>query len=268
MERQSINTSEGLAWSPQRIRRTLEQWCKHETNSEVVGQKWPRKILRIRTEGGSSVILKLWSRPGCKAVIKRFLRSTAVNHEWSCLGRAHRRGLKVPCPLGMSHLRDRSHPYTEALVMEDLGPCTNGVLFIKECISNDQETRLRSFEGEVIDLTEGLVSAGILDTDHSLMNIIVPTEGSAWRVDLETAQIVWSSRSCPVRYGRMIGRLLVTHVFAVQPEVSRSIDFARRLAAQLPLPDSVKRNAYEYAKEMLYLQKIKTSLRVQIPFPW
>ena len=72
----------------------------------------------------------------------------------------------------------------------------------------------------------------------------------------------------PHAYGRMIGHLLTTYTFAVQPETPRVTALATRLDDRLQLPGAVLQRARRYLDRALAVQREQIGLDVRVPLPW
>ena len=105
-----------------------------------------------------------------------------------------------------------------------------------------------------MDLTEKMVENRIFDSDHSMVNIVPIQNDTAARLDLECAHIAPRRRLAERIYGLMIGRLIGSYVFTVQPDVSCMSRFSNALLDRLRPSAAVLRTAESQLQEMLSSQ--------------
>lgn len=255
---------------------TLEQMQQHVDamrvdldNSRVINRRKDCMVVRCGdVETGNSIIVKMWSRQGLKGLVRRVLRITPGFHEWRSLSRMRAAGVPVPVPLGFCNVSPSFLGYTEALFLEDLGACESASTHLKKLIQGRNEKSVIAFENELIDITEQIVRAGILDLDHGMNNIVVTQLGRLVKLDVELARrVFWPSRF-PAMYGRMLGRLIGLHAFAVQPDVDRNRRFTERLCERLSPPPGALRRAGVYVRELMRKQRDEIGLDTQLVFPW
>lgn len=152
--------------------------------------------------------------------------------------------------------------------MEDLGPTTNGVVFLKDLINSAKEEAVNEFEEKVIELTRLIVRAKILDLDHQLKNIVVNETGQVVRIDLECARRRNFVGLPAKEYGAMLSRLVCSHVYACQPEAQRSERFAADLVAALRPPENVLQHAGRGVRENLERQRQRKGIDSQLRLTW
>jgi hypothetical protein len=179
-----------------------------------------------------------------------------------------RSGIRVPALLGHERIQGMGLPFTDALFLEDLGPCTMAVKHVKKLIRERREEELQRFVGECIDMTRRIVAAGILDLDHHFMNIVATPSGRAARLDLEIAERQARGRLPSAPYGEMLGRLIGTFSYAVQPDgPDRVIAFSRALAEALDPPAAVLRAATIQFDTMRRIEREK-GFDMMLALPW
>jgi hypothetical protein len=154
------------------------------------------------------------------------------------------------------------------LFLEDLGKTISATEFVKHLIRDTHEDRVREFEVQLIKMTCAMVGAGIVDPDHGLINTVVPESGEPVRLDLEMARGSWHSALRRQAYGRMIGHLVSTYAFAVQPDTSRATAFALRLAERLRPAPRVLRDAARYVNAMMDEQLRSANIDTRLDLPW
>jgi hypothetical protein len=222
--------------------------------------------LRLHLPADDSVIVKLWQRPGARGVLRRLTRTDPASREHHALERLHRSGIPVPLPLGISRIEIDGLPFTDAFFLQDLGPCQTALHHLQLLIRAGHERAVAGFLDEVVELTAAVVEARVIDTDHHLNNMVVTAEGRLVRLDTELARAYRSPPAGP--YGEMLGRLVGSLVFAVQPEVERAIGFAESLTRRLEPGDAVLRAASAQVERMLAGQRRHRGLDTQVALPW
>jgi hypothetical protein len=235
----------------------------------VLSRRGNRLVVRWKeTASGDSIVVKMWSRPDLRGTLRRWLRIAPSDREHRNLVHLHRLGVSVPRALGVARLAPSIAGYTDALFTEDLGECETATERLKRLLRTGDERQALRLEDDVIDITRRLVEAGMLDEDHGMLNIVVPPSGQAVRLDLEIARRVFWPRLFPSSYGRMLGRLIGLHAFAVQPDVQRTSRFAQRLREALrPSPTMLERAAV-HAREMMAEQLRGRGINTRLSLPW
>ena len=150
-----------------------------------------------------------------------------------------------------------------AVVMEDLGQCMRVSDSLKGMLERGEETRIGSIDAELIGFTVGMVRLGIADPDHSTMNFVLPGENLPVRVDLELARCAGYTFAVHL-YASMVGRLIATYTFAVQPHVERAASFARQLVERLCLAKRVLREVQGHVDRELDRQREESGIDVRL----
>jgi hypothetical protein len=153
-------------------------------------------------------------------------------------------------------------------VVEDLGPLSSGLAYLKGLISEGNQSVANDFEDVVIETTVAIIRARMLDVDNNLNNFGVTRGGTVYRLDIECARRWRGFRPPRDLYGAMIGRLVYSHAFACQPALERTQIFATKLAERLDAPKSVLERAYEEIKMGLALQKHEIGVDSRLELPW
>ncbi len=237
--------------------------------AEVVYKRANRIVIRWRrADADEPIILKMWSHPDLKGKLRRLLRIASCDHEWRSLKRLERAGMAVPGPLGTSRVSPAIASYTEVLFMEDLGPCEDANGFLKQLVQAGQEQQALRFEDALIDMTQRLLDAGMLDVDHGLANIVVQASGRPVRLDVEFARLVVWPRLFAGMYGQMLGCMIGLHAFAVQPDTGRTSRFAQKLRERLRPPRRALVRAGTHAREMMRIQLQNSSIDTRLVLPW
>lgn len=235
---------------------------------EVLYRGKNRTIFRWRGDNGASLVAKFWNRPDLKGSVRRCLGIESASHEWRSLVRLDRAGLRVPRPLGRCRVPPNHQAFTEAVIMEDIGDCDYATNYLKSLISGGEEAKIQSVEQQLIDMTVAILAAGMIDTDHSLVNVVARRDGELIRMDLEMARWVGVPQIFGGMYGGMLGRLLGSYTFAVQPDDQRVRRFAQRLASQLGPPRRAMRVAQRYLDAMLAEQKARKNIDMHVANVW
>lgn len=237
--------------------------------AEVVYRSTDRILLRWHGQSsGRSTIVKLWSRPDLKGRIRRVLHLAACDHERRSMLRLLKIGMAVPYPFATGRLAPPLAGYTDVLFMEDLGPCESATEYFKRLITEGREADARRFEDAMIQMTEQIVMAGMLDYDHGFVNTVVQVSGRAVRLDFEFARWVGWPRLFTSLYGRMLGHVILLHAFAVQPDTERSRHFAARLRERLRPSPRVLARVSGYVQKWLGDQRDRRGIDTRLSLPW
>jgi len=251
------------------MRSCLDELRAGFDNAEVIYRRKNRIVIRWRGKASDeSLIIKLWSRPDLKGRLRGLLHISSCHHEWRTLVRLSAVNMAVPHPLGYCRLTPSIAGYTEALFIEDLGECASATDYLKQLIHAGQEQQVLRFENVMIEMTEQILAAGMVDVDHGLVNIVVQTSGRPVRLDFELARLVIWPLLFTTMYGDMLGRLIVLHAFAVQPDTDRTTRFAERLCEHLRPPRRSLARAGIHIQKHLKEQLENTGLDTRVTLPW
>jgi glycosyltransferase involved in cell wall biosynthesis len=249
------------------ILRIVDRAIQEAPDVEILKRGPDRLLARVR-HAGRPVVLKLWKRQGPVQWVRALTRSGSASREWQALSRLQETGLSAPLPLGHCRIGWWSVPYTHALVMEDLGKCRTSFMVVKELAVANKKAQLLRIEGELIDLTVAMLAAGVVDPDHGLANVVRTPEGRMVRLDLEIARTDLAPASAPELTGRMIGRLVGSHAYAVQPHTHLTDDFAHRLVSRLPLEKRVLAHARAEIERRLRMLREGAGVEVRLNLDW
>src|SRR4051794_20303358 len=100
-------------------------------SAQVLRQRDDAMVARIELLDGQNAIAKLWSRGGVSGFFRQISGTGPAAKEWWAMRRLHQYHVAVPVPLAHFRLPPGTLPYSEALLMEDLGDCEMAVEFIK-----------------------------------------------------------------------------------------------------------------------------------------
>lgn len=195
-----------------------------------------KTVYRTSTEGMSCVV-KLFERRGPRAMAQRLRGRLNIHNEVAALERLAPTSVTVPALLGRARLRREHAPYSDALVLSDLGDVDGLILTYWATLDEpgDHTARFDAYEQAVVALTTTMIDAGVLDRDHSMLNIVDLADGTLARIDFEVARCVPQGHREPALVGAMLGRLIGTFVYATQ-----DIDIERVQAFSASLFDAVR----------------------------
>ena len=244
------------------IREIVEAVASGEKDAEVLRRRSDCLVVRLK-HADESVVVKLWDRRGLRALVRNLSRTGNRNREWGTLERLTSKGLEVPRPLHHFRLKRRDGPFTEALVMQDLGDCTRAVNHLKELLSDGRDAERSVFDGAVIDMTHALVNdCGILDVDHHLNNIVVQPNGRIARIDFELARRVFWPRLFTASYAQMLAAIVFSYVIAAQPSVEPARAFAAALYRRLEPSAGIRASVDEIIRRRLESQREEVGVEV------
>jgi hypothetical protein len=145
------------------------------------------RVVRVHSPDGSSYIVKMWNRPGLRGLLRRLSGTAPHQREVSCLERLWDHGVAVPAPIGVARVSEPSLPYTDALVLQDLGECEVALEHVKALLAENRHAEADVFLKQVIELTAAIIEAGVVDRDQSFLNVVALPVGTPARLDLEIA---------------------------------------------------------------------------------
>jgi hypothetical protein len=253
------------------LRASLEFAAPNRTDSCQVlkGRSGDRGLmLRLTDVDGASVIAKAWKARNLTERMKSLFGWSMAQHEWQAHRYMEQAGLTVPKLLHFLRLRSQGGGCFEVIVVEDLGPTRNGLVYLKDLLAAGDDAGIRRFEERVISMTRDLVDAGLVDVDHQLRNIVVNGTERPIRIDFECARRFTRGFPPAPDYGRMIGRLVVSHAYACQPELTRTRCFARRLAQHLNPPRTVLEGAEAQIAHALARQRERIGIDSPLALDW
>ena len=223
-------------------------------------------IVRIRDAVPAPIIAKFWNRPGWRGHIRNFTRTTPGHKEYQALTLLRKADVNVPNAIALTKLKRTC--FSQVLFEEDLGECLPAIEHVKKLISCEREAALEVFLTEIVTMTMQMIEARVVDPDHSFVNIVATPSGDPARLDLELA-ICGAWRRVPTHiYGKMLGRLIGSYVFAVQPDLSRATSFAVMLSDTLNPQAKVLKIAERTIDAMLKKQKRIQGIESSFCPPW
>lgn len=218
-------------------------------------------------EDDTTVILKFWVRPGLKGRLKWALGRSSAQMEHGVLQHLHGKGMRVPRPLGLCRVPSIGKPYTEAMFMTDLGKTVRGPDYLEKLLEDGETEKAELFLDQMIRITEELLEAKVVDTDHGINNTVVTLEEEPIRIDFEVARIVADPRSEREALSRMIGRYIITYAFVVQPDMDRIVEYVKKIYERLDLDRDTRALVRAYTDAAYDLQRRDRGLDLQLDLP-
>lgn len=225
-------------------------------------------LMRISDSGGDSVIVKAYRQRDLKERLQGLSGLGMAQREWRAHQHIVQSGIRAPRLLEFLRLRLDSGERFEAIVMEDLGPTSNGMAHLKELIAQGEEEAIEGFEGRVVDLTERLLAAKVVDVDHQFRNIVVGRDREPMRVDFECARVYRGAQPPARSHGAMLGWLIVSHAFTCQPDTSRTERFAERVRQCLRPTAAVLAVAKARVERALEHQRLSNGTDSRVRLEW
>lgn len=240
---------------------------EHSDRSRLLHSKDGRHIYRVASDHGS-VIVKTWDFRSSLKRLLSFTVSRRMFREAHALKALAETPICAPRLFGKTPVAPRHWPTYYAIVMEDLGDLSTAMEYLKQLLSSGVAADQQRFEGEVICLTKSLIETGIFERDHSLNNLMVNDGGQLCRVDFECA-LVRDPNKPPVRdLGLMLGRLILTHVFAVQPATSLTKKFVERLLDNIQPPPEALTHTRRLLDTELHRQRATQGIETRLSLSW
>lgn len=203
--------------------------CGDAPDAEILRKRANTLVCRMVANNGTSVIFKLWDRPGPRGFLRRWSGTSPLARELRTL--KYMSGLRSVSPIPLASLRTRSPraQYTEAIAISDLGCCDCAAAYLKNLFMLGEAGPVVKFEDDIIMITEILLEGGFVDIDHRISNFVVPSQKCPVRIDYEhSVRVPWAA-VVPQMLGRMVGTLIGSHVYLSQPETQRTDQFVQRL---------------------------------------
>ncbi len=238
-------------------------------DAQQLKRKNGKIVCRVQASDGPPMILKLWEPQSgwVGSTLRRVLGRTPLRREAKMLEYLAAHDIPVPKVLGYGRLEPAFSPYVVGIALEDLGPLPTGLTYLKALLEESRLDEVERFEQRVIDLTAGFLAVGVADADHRLNNMLVSADGQPRRIDLELARRCWPP-AAPRLVGRMLGHLLATYIFAIQPDLTRFEPFARGLADRVRPRTAALRCIEQAVGEELRRQRHACDIDTHVHFPW
>ena len=237
-------------------------------HAEVIRSKDRKTVLRVRLDEHHTIVAKLWALTRAMHKHRRLTRTSTAVREYRVLGHLHRAGIAVPKPFGYWFVRTDSGPNQEVILMHDLGPCIMASTYLHDLVTRQEWSRQIALDKEIVAMTRGVVDAGVVDPDHSVNNIVVDERRQLFRVDLEMAGRHRRGTFLSRRYAMMLGRLIESYTYAVQPHVELSLAFCDRLARELRPSRVARSRAAAFVAKRLAEQRRTRSIDTRLALRW
>jgi hypothetical protein len=139
---------------------------------------------------------------------------------------------------------------------------------VKRVRREQGEKALTPIQDELIRSTRELLESNLIDEDHRMPNFVVRPCGSVSRVDFEMARQVRRPEDKPEKLGVMLGTLIGSYAFALQPDTSPILPFAEALARASKACAKARRIARLRVDGMLRRQSVEKGVRTSVVLPW
>ena len=238
-----------------------------DAEAHLLRDKDGRVVYRASAGPARTVIVKLLPVPPFPRRLRQAVRVRRMAREARLIDLLVAHEVRVPRMLGYATLPPQSCGPAYAKVVEDLGPGEDGMAYAQRCIHDADAARLLDFEQQVIDLTARMIELAVFDTDHGIVNFHVTADGRAYRLDLDDARQAVVPALATRLYARMVGRLVATYAFTVQPDIARANDFNQRLSQRLHFAPRVHRKAQAYIRRQLEEQRRRCGIDTRVDLP-
>lgn len=225
-------------------------------------------LARVMLDNGETAIFKFWNRPTTAGFFRRLTHTGTAWKERAALQLLHTHHLKVPEVYALLTITDTEAKHTECLIVEDLGRCADSTEFFKAAIRSNDTAAIEAFERNIISSTKTMIDCRLLDIDHRLPNYVITPEGEPVRLDFELARRIHIRQIHTKEYGLMIGTLLGSYIFAVQPNTARMEHFFNKLIDVPAPPASVLHIAAARIHDMLERQRQEIGMDITFNPPW
>lgn len=152
-------------------------------------------------------------------------------------------------------------------MIEDLGELTTAQDRVKALIAAGNMAAVDDLEDRIVNLTCEMVAAGVVDSDHSMLNLMVTPAERLVRIDFELARCVRHPSRHPRQLGRMVGRLIASYAFTLQPDVRRAESLAVRLAERLSLSARALREVHDTLAGAMERQRRNQGIETTVRLP-
>ncbi len=260
-----IHVDASIADIPRENVHRLAKLCRDEDEcATLIESRDGKSVFRIRLGQGKSLIVKLWRRSGLKALVRRLTHTSNLDRELRASERLAECDITVPRILGHQRLDRKFSPFTDVMVMEDMGELRTMMDVFKEVVKAGDDKRLEEIEDELVRMTAAMTDAGVYDPDHSMANVVVTEEGKLARIDFEVARSGQYGQGSDKLLGLMLARLIGTYIFTVQPHTDRVDRFTQRLFDQVKPSDKAISAAMGEIRQLLAEQKRQSGIDVEI----
>lgn len=222
-------------------------------------------VMRVTGLPNQSLILKLWNRSYLSRLARKMSASMPGQRERRVLTALIQAGIQAPRPLSVFNLK--AGPFNHAMFQEDLGDCVSAYDHIKHLMAEGREEEQALLLDDIVEMTVKMINAGIIDVDHSFYNIVLTPGGDLARLDLELAELGQADLHTQ-KYGNMIGMLLGSYTFTVQPRTDLVTKFSKSLVDALKPPEEVLAVVEKFVAEKIMIQSQETGIITDVQFSW
>ncbi len=230
---------------------------KH-SNATLIQQGRGKYSYRVKIKE-KDFFLKIWQHTGTKERIKHFIRIDNSSSEYRNANHLRSRGIRVPEIFFFARVSEK-HLLTNIHVTEFISTNLTAFQYIKENCLSKTFKEVTHFSDNILTLTEDIINAGIIDPDHRLKNIMVNVNGDPVKIDLEIA--FKNSRFSLHRKGLcdMLGTLIYSYVFAVQPNIELASQFTSSVYKRFNLDNHSKKVINNIVMPLLEKQLKETGI--------
>ena len=226
-----------------------------------------RKVFRAQGPAGP-VIVKLWRLSDLKGRLRNLAGRTKGRAEWAVLTHLHGNGIPVPEPIALLDLRGMGLAHHEALVTEDISPCSEASKVMRTLVAEGRSQEVRALGLEIVDITGRMVAAGIQDTDHCIRNFLVREDGRVFRIDFEKALMLRPGFVRDRALARMLGMLLGDHAIRCRKMPEETRIFAAALKTAVGPSEALARAVRRRAQDSLWRHRARTGITVPADLGW
>ena len=225
------------------------------------------EVLRMLQGDGSSMIVKVWRYGTFYEQVKNTVRKSNGWREWRMHTQLYEHKIPVPRPLYFDNLTINRRDSCEIMMMEDLGITEPAGHYLNSLRLEKNESAITAIEDKVLGITENISNLGFIDIDNHLRNFLVTPTGRLVRIDFEVAHRPLIHLLSKKKYAYMMARLIESHVYAMQPEVDRTVIFAKKLYDRFNIDTKLRVNISVLVNERLanVLQNKKMIYSINLP---
>lgn len=215
----------------------------------------------------STAVIKVWKIRNLKERLKSILHLSNGSKEWRMHRLIFKAGIEVPEPLAFHRLTVQTGQAYEVMAMEDLGAVQRGLPYMKKLLKTGDDIGISGLEEHLIEVTAAFIKAHFLDIDHQLNNFVVDARGRLMRIDFECARHNVLRITSKSELSEMLARLIASHVYAVQPEVFRSVYFAEHLFQKLDIDRPIRALVSASVNAKLEKQRNREGVATSVALP-
>jgi hypothetical protein len=243
------------------IKRLMDRITARDPACEILQDRRGKLVSRITAERGRTIVLKLWPKDGLRQLPKRWFKATAPYAARRAGAYLSQHGIRVPEIYAFTPLpRSVSPVYGYAMCMEDLGN-KNGTAhhYCSSLLKSNEPNELAEMEEAILGLTSRMLQIKSIDVDHRMINLYVTDDREVAKVDLELVRTSRDPGRHPKEVALMLGHLMGSFTFTVQPDKDRAGRFAARVL-RLSRDKRTRTLALNKAMGMLETQRRQTNI--------